>query len=162
MWREGGIAASRLVCCADPETIVAHHSKNLQFVLGRNVLCVFERDVWFKRLLDFDQDGRLLEIYCEVALQHVSEPGRVSWIDLDLDVALTPGSDAFIAGEDEFEANALRYGYPTKIVEQARSTASLLLDRYQRGDYPFKWRTLDAALADLGIHPDVSDSLYPH
>lgn len=146
-----GQSPSRIVCYAGPETIVTHHSKGLQFVLGRHALCVYEPDVWFNTMFDYDDHGDLLEVYCNVALPYAFEADLLTWVDLDLDVVLTPGSDAFVADEDEFVEHARHFGYPETVVANARAAASLLLDRYVRRVYPFAWRTFAAALTGLEV-----------
>ncbi len=143
--------ASRTVCYAGPQTVVTHHSKGVQFALGRHALCVYEPDAWFNTLFDFDDRGDLLEIYCNVALPYELNAGLLTWVDLDLDVVLTPESSAFVADEEEFIAHAARFGYPEEVVSRARETVSLLLDRYHRRAFPFEWRKLDAALAGLDV-----------
>ncbi len=142
---------ARTVCYAAPETVVTHHSKGLQFVLGRHALCVYEPDAWFNTMFDFDDRGDLLEIYCNVALPYVFDARLLTWVDLDLDVVLTPESGAFVVDDDEFVEHAARFGYPDVVIERARATESMLLDRFDRRAYPFEWLTFDAALAGLEV-----------
>lgn len=150
-WRGGLVydSPAGIVCLAPPGTVCTHHGKGIQFRIDHYGLSVFSRDTWFNAMLDFDPEGRPLQIYCNVALPYTADARSIEWVDLDLDVVMTPGATAALVDEDEFAANALAYRYPARVVERARTTASALLDRAGRGAFPFHWDGLDTVMAAL-------------
>lgn len=78
-------------------------------------------------MLDFAPDGAPLGVYCNVALPPILGPGRLDWVDLDLDVVRSGDGPATLVGEDEFAAHAARYAYPAALVASARAAADELL-----------------------------------
>lgn len=150
-WRSGLVynSPTGLVCLAPPGTVCTHHGKGIQFQIDHYGLSVFPRGAWFNAMLDFDAEGRPLQIYCNVALPYVADAQGIEWVDLDLDVVMAPGMAAALVDEDEFTANARAYRYPDCIIERARATASALLDLAGRRAFPFRADCLDAVMAGL-------------
>jgi hypothetical protein len=73
-------------------------------------------------------------------------PDRVTAIDLDLDVIRFQDDRIMLDDEDEFEAHRVSYGYPSDIVDAARTSAASILARVEARDEPFgeaftKWLT---------------------
>jgi protein associated with RNAse G/E len=120
-------------------------------------LNVFQRNDWFNSMLNFDREGNLLLIYCNVTMPYSFDSGSLTWVDLDLDVVMAPESPASLVDADEFEAHSGEYGYPEHVVERSRATAAMLLDRAGSGGFPFRVDDLDATLAGLGVSRNGSD-----
>lgn len=112
-------------------------------------LCVFLRDEWFNAMFDFKPDGSPLMIYCNVTLPYSVDSEGLSWVDLDLDVVMPAGSRASVVDVEEFEAHSCVYAYPESVVERARATADMLLDREKHGEFPLRQGDLDDVLARL-------------
>jgi protein associated with RNAse G/E len=95
------------------------------------------QDAWWTAL--FNAPTRRTEIYCDVATPaDWSGTGRVRFHDLDLDVRRRRGTGAVeLVDEDEFEVNSARFGYPSDVVEHARSAANWLVNALSTGTEPF-------------------------
>jgi protein associated with RNAse G/E len=79
----------------------------------------------------FETDGRLLEIYINVASPPWFRDGVLGYTDYELDVSAYPPAPAVITDADEFAAAALQYGYTQefqhamqRIAEQALEIAN--------------------------------------
>ncbi len=142
-------SASRKICLTPPGTECIHHGRGFTYAMDHYALCVFLRDEWFNAMFDFKPDGSLLMIYCNVTLPYSVDSEGLSWVDLDLDVVMPSGSNASVVDVDEFEAHSCVYGYAASVVERARATADMLLDREKHGEFPFWPGDLDAVLARL-------------
>lgn len=134
---------------APPGAMLVHHTKGLRLVQPHACLSAFPRQRRWNAMLDFAPDGAPLGIYCNVALPPTSVPGRLDWIDLDLDVVRAGDGPATLVDEDEFAAHTVRYAYPTALVADARAAADELLALARRGSAPFIAQDQAAALAHL-------------
>jgi protein associated with RNAse G/E len=80
--------------------------------IGKHILRAY---YWFDRLYNlieiFEPDGRLLEIYINIASLPWIKDGVLCFTDHELDVSAYPPAQAVVADEDEFAEAAARYGY---------------------------------------------------
>jgi protein associated with RNAse G/E len=80
--------------------------------IGRHILRAY---YWFDRpynLIEvFEPDGRLLEIYINIASLPQIREGVLCFTDHELDVSAYPPARAVVADEDEFAEAAVCYGY---------------------------------------------------
>lgn len=144
----------QIICLAGPGTHFTHHARRIHWQLDHYTLSLFPRREWYNAMLDFDPSGRLLKVYCNVALPAAWQSGRLGWVDLDLDVIMDGQGSARLVDTDEFEANAKNHGYPPDLVEQALRTARHLLERAQAGEPPFRRWPMDEALRYYGCSPE--------
>lgn len=146
--------AARTVCWAPAGTVATHHTRQAQFPYQYHCLYLQPHDAWYNALVLYDRAGQLSQVYCNVALPPEISPGRIDWVDLDLDVSLYADGSVELLDEDEFAAHTPLYGYPQAVVEGARAAARLLLDRAAAGADPFYTGTLPETLARLGCTLD--------
>ena len=59
----------------------------------------------------YEADGRLLELYANIAAPPQLGEGRLSYVDHELDVVCEPGQPPYVVDQDEFAEAAARYGY---------------------------------------------------
>jgi protein associated with RNAse G/E len=137
--------AGGVVTLAVPGTTLLHHTRGLRIPQDHYCLSLFPRDAWHNAMLDFDQDGRPLGVYCNVAMPYQWASDCLTWVDLDLDIVMAPDRAIALVDEDEFEVNARRFGYPTQVVTRVRAAAAELLDLAGRAALPFHaWDLADA------------------
>jgi protein associated with RNAse G/E len=60
----------------------------------------------------------------------------VSFVDLDLDYVQRDGK-WLVVDEEEFENNAVKFGYPDELVRQARKELERLQERIVNKQFPF-------------------------
>lgn len=86
----------------------------------------------------FNAPPRRTEIYCDVATPAVWTDGRVSLVDLDLDVRRRRDTGTVeMLDADEFADHSRRYGYPDDVMAAARAASAWLYDALTSGAEPF-------------------------
>ena len=94
-------------------------------------------DRWYNVFRFSDAAGELRSFYCNVN-QPPSFDGRVlSYIDLDIDVLVSPDLTYEILDLDDFEANARVYAYPGDVQMNARRALKELTELIEAGAFPF-------------------------
>jgi protein associated with RNAse G/E len=84
------------------------------------------------------QDGEPYFYSCNVAMPAVISDGRVTYVDLDLEVAVTDGLSARVEGEDDFARNAAAMHYPPDVTQRARDAVQELYSLVRAGRPPFR------------------------
>ena len=86
--------------------------------------CAVRTCYWHERHYNlaevYEADGRLLELYANIASPPHLEDGRLSYVDYELDVVCEPGGSPRVVDEDEFAEAVLRYGYSAKLQAACR------------------------------------------
>lgn len=123
-----------------PEGTVVREADGRLWSGPREVLMHFwpDRDFNVVTLLDPAGPPRF---YCNVCLPPVAarHPAPYGWryVDLDLDVVVTPEGAVEVRDEKEFRVNAERYGYPSGIRARARAGLEQLRALAQARGGPF-------------------------
>lgn len=81
--------------------------------------------------------GGPFELYVDVTTRPAVDDEVVEAIDLDLDVIRRWTGEVELIDQDEFEEHIVRYRYPPWLVEQARATATWLVDALSARIEPF-------------------------
>lgn len=84
----------------------------------------------------FNSAGKFA-IYIDVTGPISISDGRVTAVDLDLDVVRLPDGGVELLDEDEFIEHQVRFGYPSEVVERAEATANWLLHAVRSRQEPF-------------------------
>ena len=96
-----------------------------------------------------------VELYVDICTPAQWADGRVTHVDLDLDVIRFLDGRAEIADKDEFEAHRVKYGYPQEVVDEANSAAQEVFAMVSRNAPPFDGIAAKdwAKEARVGEHP---------
>lgn len=78
-----------------------------------------------------------VELYVDICTPAHWEDGRISHVDMDLDVIRFLDGRVVIDDRDEFEVHRMEYGYPQEIVEAAESAADTVFALISRNESPF-------------------------
>lgn len=81
--------------------------------------------------------GALRNYYCNINLPPTLHDEVLSYIDLDIDVLVAPDFSYQVLDEDEFAANAARFGYPVETRETARRALAELIALIEERRFPF-------------------------
>ena len=84
------------------------------------------------------RDGEPYFYSCNVAMPVVLGQDRLTYVDLDLELAVTDGLSATLEGEDDFSRNSLSMGYPPDVVQRARDAVAELRSLVRAGRPPFR------------------------
>lgn len=92
---------------------------------------------WYNVFRFTNPSGELNCYYCNVNLPIEYQGTTLSFCDLDLDVLWRPGSDPQVLDEEEFTANAIRYGYSAEIKDAAMRARDQIIEKIQGNMFPF-------------------------
>lgn len=97
----------------------------------------FWRDRWYN-VFRLSRPGCPTALwYCNVTTPPTLDGCRLSYVDLDLDVAVRPDGGIRRLDEDEFELHREKYGYPEDVVLRARDAADELVALAEANAFPF-------------------------
>jgi protein associated with RNAse G/E len=97
----------------------------------------FWRDRWFN-VFRLSRPGCDLALwYCNVTTPPELHGGRLTYVDLDLDVAVRPDGCIELLDEDEFALHQRKYGYPGEVIARAEEAAETVREMALRREFPF-------------------------
>lgn len=98
------------------------------------VVCVPHDDWW---LMLYSPAHSTITHFIDVNTPGRWSDGQVELIDLDLDIVVNIDGSVEIDDEDEFAAHQVDLGYPSSMIDRARSTADRLLAEVSTGEEPY-------------------------
>ena len=81
--------------------------------------------------------GEPVEVYVDVCTPAQWDGGKMTAVDLDLDVVRFPDGTVGLLDEDEFQDHLVRFGYPAEVVDAARAAADLIAAALEGRTEPF-------------------------
>jgi len=97
----------------------------------------FWRERWYNVYVNYDSAGVLNHFYCNAGLPPVIAGATLSFVDLDLDVHIRPGSGFEVLDTDEFAEHSARYGYPPDVRRNASLAVLDILLHWRSRQPPF-------------------------
>ena len=127
-----------------PSLIVLHaregnsiNSGDRSYPWSADTLQFYWSDRWYNIRAAL-RDGEPYFYSCNVARPAEISPDAVSYVDLDLEIAVTDGLSLRLDGEEDFERNILAMHYPPDIVRRARDAVQELQSLVRAGRPPFR------------------------
>lgn len=97
-------------------------------------------DRWYNIFRFHEPDGALRNYYCNINMPPRFDNDVLDYVDLDIDVLVSHDLSYRILDLEEFEANALRFGYSEEIREKVSSSVNEVVGMIERLDFPFDQR----------------------
>ena len=97
-------------------------------------------DRWYNVFRFHLPTGELRNYYCNVNAPPTFDGHVLSYVDLDIDILVAPDLSFRIVDEDEFEANAAHYNYPSEVRESARAALAELVALIESRRFPFDYQ----------------------
>jgi len=97
----------------------------------------FWTDRWYSIFRFCEPGGKLRNYYCNINTPPRLQHGRLSFIDLDLDILVAPDLRYQILDEDEFAINISRYKYPQDVQGHALQAVEELILMIEHRQFPF-------------------------
>lgn len=94
-------------------------------------------DRWYSVFRFSHPGGELRNYYCNVNVPPQFAGEVLNYIDLDIDILVEPDFSYQIVDLEDFEENALRYGYSEKVQKRARQALAELIDLIETRAFPF-------------------------
>ncbi|MCU6791581.1 DUF402 domain-containing protein [Paenibacillus sp. WQ 127069] len=124
-----------------------HYTKDQIFTVENWTIEFFSFDSWFTVSADV-VGGEINQYYCNINQPAKIQDNVVSFVDLDLDLVYR-NDRWMVVDEDEFASNAIKFGYPSELIQRARTELEGLQERISKKLFPF-----DGALEQfIGIIP---------
>ncbi len=121
---------------ARADAALHHVTRGWQRPLGYESDMFFWRGAWYNIYAN-DWPGTGLEFYCNIAQPLTCTDHTLRFVDLDLDVVITPGGRFSVLDVDEFRAHSRRYAYPADIRAQAWRAVLEIVAHWRRRKTPF-------------------------
>lgn len=141
--------ADRVIGEIPAGTSFRHHTRRLTFPMRHRTLLFFPLAQDWNAELAFDESGRLVEVYCNVAMPPSVGPRRLDWVDLDLDVIWEPGKEPILDDQDEFNLHQALMDYPPDLVRAAEERAAWLMAAARAEQPPFRSWSWEEAVQGL-------------
>ncbi len=94
-------------------------------------------DRWYNIFRFHEPDGRLRNYYCNITMPPTFADDVIDYVDLDLDVIVWPEFRYEILDRDDFEENAVKYGYPEEIKQRIEMALAELISLIEKREFPF-------------------------
>jgi protein associated with RNAse G/E len=94
-------------------------------------------DRWYNVFRFLEPDGSVRNFYCNVNMPPQFDGRTLSYVDLDMDIVVSPALSYEILDMDEFEVNALKYDYPLEVQDRAREALGELVSLIEAREFPF-------------------------
>jgi protein associated with RNAse G/E len=104
---------------------------------GTHCLEYYWLDRWYNVFRFAEPDGQLRNYYCNVNIPATFADNVLSYIDLDLDILVDPDFSFRILDTEEFERNAILYGYSAEVQANARQALDDLVKMIETRAFPF-------------------------
>jgi hypothetical protein len=94
-------------------------------------------DRWYNVFRFLELDGRVRNFYCNVNMPPQFDGRTLAYVDLDMDIVVSPSLSYEILDLDEFEVNAKRYQYPVDVQTRAHEALDELVSLIKAREFPF-------------------------
>ena len=94
-------------------------------------------DRWYNVFRFLEPDGRVSNFYCNVNMPPRFDGSMLTYIDLDIDIVVSPDLSYEILDMDEFETNAERFMYPLDVLRSARGALREIVALIESREFPF-------------------------
>ena len=97
----------------------------------------FWTDRWYNVFRFREPTGELRCFYCNVNLPPRLSEGRLTFVDLDVDILVAPDFSYRVLDEEEFEENHEKYGYPPEFRAREAEARDELISLIETRSFPF-------------------------
>jgi protein associated with RNAse G/E len=127
---------SLLILDAEFEIDVTHES--LGTVLsGTRTVEYYWFDRWYNVFKFLNDDGDTRLYYCNINMPPTLANGRLSYLDLDIDVLVQADLSYQILDLKEFQLNAIRFSYSSEVKSRAYAAVDEVISMIEARQFPF-------------------------
>ena len=110
--------------------------------LGTTSIEYYWLDRWYNIFRFAQPSGELRSYYCNVNVPPTFDGEVLSYVDLDIDILVEPDFAYRIVDLEDFELNAIRYGYSSEIRTSADGALKDLVHLIETRSFPFTDETV--------------------
>jgi uncharacterized protein len=104
-------------------------------------------DRWYNVFQFLADDGTTRIYYCNINMPPQLNDDALTYIDLDIDVLVQPDLSFQVLDLEEFEANALRYGYSEEVKRETQAAINELAFMIELRQFPFAENALNSSVS---------------
>ncbi|MEK6336467.1 MAG: DUF402 domain-containing protein [Acidobacteriota bacterium] len=105
--------------------------------LGTKTIEYYWLDRWYNIFQFLGSAGQTRLFYCNVGRPPVLTAENLSYVDLDIDVLVEADLSYQVLDLEEFEANAVRFGYSDEVRSRAQAALNELIEIIETRQFPF-------------------------
>lgn len=118
-----------------PDEII--HDSLGTIAAGTHSLEYYWLDRWYNIFRFAQPNGGLRNYYCNINVPPAFDGETLSYVDLDLDILVAPDLSYQLLDVEDFESNAVLYGYSAELQASARQAVNELISMIQLRAFPF-------------------------
>ena len=115
---------------------LTHYTRDAVYKFDAATYEYFFTDRWYTAALVVDDDGKVVHVYCNIALPCKITDDTVEFVDLDVDVLVREGKIKVVDIE-EFEEHKELYGYSENLEAKVFEAVDIVKRDIIDGNYPF-------------------------
>ena len=112
---------------------------------------LFWLDRWYNIFRFHEPSGELRNFYSNICMPPKFDGRMIEYVDLDVDVLISPEFDVSILDLDDFEASAVQYGYDADLRAKVEAALNEVLELFENRDIPELFATSGNLLRESGI-----------
>ena len=105
--------------------------------LGTKTIEYYWLDRWYNIFQFLGNAGQTRLFYCNVGTPPVLTAEILSYVDLDIDVLVEADLSYQVLDLEEFEANAIQFGYSGEVRSKAQAAVNELIKMIETRQFPF-------------------------
>ena len=117
--------------------LLIHYTRGFEEAQYLRSDLTFWRERWYNVFTNYDADGNLHDLYCNVAMPLVISENTLQYVDLDLDLRFYPDGSYELLDEDEFDQHAIELEYPVRVRHRALRTVDEIIAEAKSRIEPF-------------------------
>jgi uncharacterized protein len=94
-------------------------------------------DRWYNVFRFSEPDSTLRNFYCNVNLPPTFDGQVLSYVDLDIDVLVSPDFSYTVLDADDFEENARLFSYPQDVIDNSQKALAEIINLIESRQFPF-------------------------
>lgn len=95
-------------------------------------------DRWYNIFAFYGPEGSLRNYYCNINLPPKFDGKKLTYVDLDLDLLVSPDMKITLLDEEEFKINSNKYEYPKAVIQNINNAMKELLTLIGQREFPFQ------------------------
>lgn len=124
------------------ELEISHPSLGL-IDIGTRSIEYYWLDRWYSVFSFYQPDGTFRNYYCNINLPPEFDGEILTFIDLDLDILVSPDMSFIVLDEEEFELNSKKYNYTDELKLNVGRAKDELISLLEKREFPFNNQTIN-------------------
>lgn len=94
-------------------------------------------DRWYNIFRFHEQGGELRNFYCNINMPPKFENSVLDYVDLDIDILVSPDFSYKVLDVEDFETNSAKFDYPEQLTKNVWQAVDMVLELLNKRQFPF-------------------------